>query len=494
MLLGIDIGTSSVKAMLLDEENGRSYVAAREYDVVIPKKGFAEQDPETWWELLKEVLSELKYKDGNGFEKISSIGFSGQMHGLVMVDKDGRPVRNAILWLDQRSEKQLDEIKEQVSFQEMVSTTHNRPFTGFAFPSLLWVKENEPEVYDRCYKIMHPKDFIRLRLTGRFGSDMSDASSSSGFNVGGRDWAWDIMRRMGIDEDKLPECHEATETAGAVTAEAAKETGLKEGVTVVFGSGDQPAQSIGNGAVKEGIVISNIGTGGQIATYSAKDACDRYLRTHTFCHGIGKAYTIFGASLCSGLSLKWLKNNVVGAESYDVMSKMADEVPAGSEGLIYLPYLTGERTPHMNPKAKGIFFGMSLAHDRRHFARAVMEGVTFGLKDSLEIFNEMGLSVDRIIASGGGAKSSVWLQMQADIFEKEVIVCKVKEQACLGACIMAGIGEGVFADAEEAADKLVEFDDRVYTPSPETARKYRAAYSVFKKIYAANKELFEIEY
>ena len=376
----------------------------------------------------------------------------------------------------------------------MVNSTHNRPATGFAFPSLLWVKENEPEVYDRCYKIMHPKDYIRLKLTGTFGTDMSDASSSSAFNVKERRWDTGLISRMGIDTDKLPECHEATDIAGEVTENVSVETGIPKGTKVVYGCGDQPAQSIGNGAVKNGSVTSNIGTGGQIATFSSVDDCDPAMRAHTFCHAIDKGYTIFGAALCSGLSLKWLKNNVILGETYDNMSKMAAEVQPGSEGLIYLPYLTGERTPHMDPNAKGIFFGMTLGHNRRHFSRAVMEGVTFSLKDSLEIFDEMGLSVDRVIASGGGANSRVWLQMQADIFQKEVVVSKVKEQACLGACIVAGIGTGIFKDAEEAAERLVKFDDRVYTPAKDAADKYVGAYEVFKKLYHANKELFKIEY
>lgn len=490
MILGIDLGTSSIKAMLLNEETGQFITAAREYDVIIPHPGHAEQDPELWWQLLKETLQELRERDAAGYGRISAIGFSGQMHGLVMVDADGRPVRNAIIWLDQRSGEQVEQIYARVRLEEMLQRAHNRPAAGFAFPSLLWVMQHEPEVYDRCACIMHPKDYLRLKLTGFMGTDMSDASSSAAFHVEKRCWDTEILSRMGVDLKKLPICHEATDIAGCVTLQAAQETGLPASARVVYGCGDQPAQSIGNGAVSEGTIIANIGTGGQIACFSAADKCDPQMRIHTFCHGIEKGYTIFGASLCSGLSLRWLRNNVLGADDYDEMTRLAEEIEPGSGGLIYLPYLTGERTPHMDPHAKGMFFGLRLDHDRRHFIRAVMEGVTMSLRDSIEIFSELGIPVKRIIASGGGARSRLWLQMQADIFGCDVIVSRVQEQACLGACIVAGIGTGVFASAAEAADRLVRFHPEVYHPIEENVHKYNEIHALYQQLYRRNKDLF----
>ena len=269
-------------------------------------------------------------------------------------------------------------------------------------------------------------------------------------------------------------------------------TGLPAGIPVIYGSGDQPAQAIGNGCVKEGLIISNIGTGGQISAYSKKNTYDEKLRTHTFCHALDHAYSIFGATLCSGMSFNWLKNKILRTEDYHTMSSMAAEISPGSEGLIYLPYLSGERTPHMNENAKGMFFGLKLGHDHRHFTRAVMEGVTFSLKDSLRILAEIGISGDRIIASGGGASSPVWLQIQADVFEMEVGVSCVKEQACLGACIMAGVGAGIFKSVQQACDQYVEFEDKVYKPNEEHVSLYRENYAVYQKLYERTKDLMEM--
>lgn len=491
VILGIDLGTSSVKAMLLDVDKGVVDVAAKSYEVSIPKVNYAEQRPEMWWDATTSILHELKNKHKEAFDSIVAIGLSGQMHGLVIADCDGKPLRPAIIWLDQRSNDQLAEIGLKVDFNEMGRVLHNRVFAGCAFPSLLWIKENEPETFSQIYKILHPKDYIRLKMTGKFGTDVSDASASIGFDVGKRDWAWGILDRFQMSKEIFPDCHESTEIAGVITEECARQTGLRAGVPVIYGSGDQPAQSIGNGAIREGLIVSNIGTGGQISTYIKEDKYDPQLRTHTFCHSIDYANTIYGAALCSGMSLNWLKNKVLNEKDFRIMSIMAEEIVPCSEGLIYLPYLSGERTPHMNPKAKGMFFGLRLSHDRRHLARAVMEGVTFSLKDSLEIFKEIGIPADSIIASGGGASSPVWLQIQADIFERKVQVCRVKEQACLGACIMAGVGIGIYKNVETACDKYVNFDEEIYIPQKQNAFKYRKMYRAFKSLYERTKDLLE---
>jgi xylulokinase len=491
-ILGIDLGTSSVKAMLLDVDNGVIDVINRNYGVDIPQINYAEQSPEMWWEATISILRTLRDRQEKAFADIAVIGLSGQMHGIIVTDDAGKALRPAIIWLDQRSSEQLSQIGSKVTFDEMGEILHNRVFTGFAFPSLLWIYENEPETYSRIHKILQPKDYIRLKMTGMFGTDFSDASATAIFNTGKKEWAWDIIERFNIPKKIFPDCHEATEIAGVITSECAKLTGLNAGIPVIFGSGDQPAQSIGNGAVKEGLIVSNIGTGGQISAYTKNDKYDSKLRTHTFCHSIDHAYTIFGATLCSGMSLNWLKNKILNIDDFNILSSMTDEIPPSSEGLIYLPYLSGERTPHMNQNAKGMFFGLKLCQDHRHFARAVMEGVTYSLKDSLSIFEEMGIAGDRIIASGGGATSPVWLQIQADIFEKKVQVCRVKEQACLGACIMAGIGVGIYKNAQQACEKYVEFDEKVYEPIQEHVLVYREAYAVFRKLYERTVDLMEL--
>lgn len=488
VILGIDLGTSSVKAMLLDSQAGVIAVESSPYEVDIPEEGFAEQDPEIWWQETKNVLGSLKRSHGKEFDRVRAIGFSGQMHGIVITDKSGRPLRPAILWLDQRSREELEGINRELDFSEMGRIFRNRAFTGFAFPSLLWIREHESEILNRAGAVLMPKDYIRFRMTGRLASDVTDASATALFNTPGRDWAYDIIKRFGLPESIFPACGESMEVAGRVTASCQEECGLSEGIPVVYGSGDQMAQSIGNGVFKEGEVISNIGTGGQISAYIKEPKYDRKLRTHTFCHGLDQAYTIYGATLCSGMSLNWLKNKILGVDDFDDMSAMAQEIEPGSGGLVFLPYLSGERTPHMNPSARGMFFGLSLCQDRRYMVRAVMEGVTFSLRDSLTIFDELGIKCDTVIASGGGSHSDVWLQIQADIFNKKVKVCEVDEQACLGACILAGTGCGLFDSIEEAARRLVSFREKVYVPVPEHVETYNRQYRIFRELYTANEK------
>lgn len=490
IVLGIDLGTSSIKAMLLDTEGGVLGTAMEEHDVIVSSPGYGEQNPEQWWQGLLHVLSRLRERFPREYQAISAVGYSGQMHGLVMVDQRGKPVRPAILWMDQRSEKQCEEIRNKVPYDLIQERLHNRIFPGFAFPSLMWVKEQEPENYRRIYKVMQPKDYIRYRMTGEIGAEVSDASASLMFDVGKRAWAREIMETCGISGEIFPSCFESMEIQGEISQECRRETGLPEGAAVVYGAGDQQAQSIGNGIIKEGDTISNIGTGGQISVFSARDIYDKRLRTHTFCHGIPGSYTIFGAILNAGLSTKWMKNQVIKCADYEALSHMAEQVPPGSEGVIFLPYLTGERTPHMDSRAKAMFWGLQLHHGQEHLARAVMEGVTFALKDCLTIIEELGIQSTRIIASGGGAKSPVWLQMQADIFQREVVVSKVSEQACLGACLMAATGTGSLHSLEEGCRRFVEYDTRSYVPGNESKGLYEEQFDIYREIYQQVKPIF----
>lgn len=491
VILGIDLGTSSIKAMLLDSKKGVVAVEASSYDVEIPKEGYAEQDPEKWWKEAKAVFGRLREKHKEAFEEIGAIGFSGQMHGIVVTDKEGKPLRPAILWLDQRSRRQMERINRELDFETMGRIFRNRVFTGFAFPSLLWIKDNEPYVLEKAGAVLLPKDYLRFKITGKLASDVSDASATLLFSTAERNWAFDVIRRFGLPEKIFPPCGESMEIAGYVTKECQKECGLKEGIPVVYGSGDQMAQSVGNGVFQEGKVISNIGTGGQISAYIKEPKYDAGLRTHTFCHALDKAYTIYGATLCSGMSLNWLKKKILGVNEFDEMSQMAEETPPGSGGLIFLPYLSGERTPHMNPGAKGMFFGLTLSHDRRFLTRAVMEGVTFSLRDSLTIFDQLGIRSDTVIASGGGSHSEIWLQIQADIFNRKVKVCQVDEQACLGACILAGAGCGIFQSIKEGIRRFVSFQEKIYSPIPENVKIYNNQYELFQKLYIANESFMK---
>lgn len=489
VVLGIDVGTSSVKAMLFDTERGVRAVHAKGYEVSILCQGYAEQAPEMWWDSLLEVLGWLRENFGEDYEKVAGVGYSGQMHGLVLLGKDGEPVRPAVIWLDQRAGKQLKEIEEAYTREELGSLLCNRVSSGFAFPSLLWVREEEPEIFSRVYKILSPKDYLRYKMTGNTGTEVTDASASGLFSAAKRDWAWEMIDRFALPRNIFPSAEESCSIAGTITRKCAEETGLPQGIPVIYGAGDQQAQSVGNGVISPGKVICNIGTGGQISAFLPEPVYDKELRTNTFCHALEGAYTIFGATLCSGMSMNWIKNKVLGVESYEKVNELAAAVEPGSEGLLYLPYLSGERTPHMDPKARGIFFGMTLKHTQAHFLRAVMEGVTYSLKDCMEILERLGVEASTVIASGGGAASRVWLQIQADIFQKPVYVSKVKEQACLGACILAAAGTGLLSSIQVGCEKFSLLEEEVFYPQKENQEVYGQSFEKYKELYIRLKDL-----
>lgn len=490
-LLGIDVGTSGVKALLLNA-NGKIVASAyREYGVDIPALGRAEQDPETWWKATQDILLELKTKQGDSYKSIACIGFSGQMHGLVMVDKDMKPIRPAIVWLDQRAKREVEHIYGVIPSESFHKITLNRASSGFALPSLLWIKQHEPGKFEKIFKVMLPKDYVRMRMTGQIATDMSDASSTVAFDTKKREWAGEILWALGLRRELFPECYEGDMIAGTVRENICEDLGLPKGVPVVFGGGDQPVQGVGNGVIRSGLMYTNIGTSGQVSIYSDKPMFDSQHRTHTFCHAIKNGWSIFGATLSSGLALKWLKNNILELEDYNSMCNAAAEVPAGSDGVMFLPYLAGERTPHFDNSAKAIFFGLRLGHDQRHMIRSVMEGVVYSLKESLVLFEEMGVEVSSIIAAGGGSRNPVWVQMQADVFGKPVRVINVSEQACLGAAMLAGVGCGLFESYEQATDTYVRFSDRVYEPDPRTQEAYLQGFDRYKKLYNNNKILYK---
>ncbi len=490
VILGIDLGTSNVKAMLLDSDRGIISSASRGYDVDIPQIGWAEQSPELWWRRILECLAELKAGFRKDFDAVAAIGFASQMHGLVMLGRDGRPLYPAVIWLDQRAAAEAAEIESVYPPEKTAELFRNSVPVGFALPSLLWMKRNRPEIYLKIDKIMLPKDYIRFRLTGLAGCEYSDASASAAFSMPDKNWAFDLLERLDIDSSMFPPLSGSSMVAGTVTKGAAAETGLCEGIPVVHGSGDQQAQSIGNGAVKEGIVTSNIGTSGQVAAFSGSGIYDPQLRTHTFCHAADNAYSVFGAILCGGISLKWLKNGILRTSaSYEQLISSAAEVTPGSGGVIFLPYLTGERTPHMDPAASGMFFGLKLGHEQNTLCRAVMEGVVLSLNDSLVILKEIGVKPDRLIAAGGGTASPLWLQMQADIFNTEIEICTTPEQSCMGACIVAGSGTGIFSSIEEACSRHVKYSEKTYSPNPVNAELYAEQFLKYRKLYENNKEL-----
>lgn len=489
-LLGIDIGTSSVKSLLMDEEGHVAAIAQKEYDIIKPKQSWAEQEMGQLWEAaawtIRSVIGQCPQVKGD----ISGISYSGQMHGLVMLDKAGREVRNTIIWADQRSAQSIERIYQAVPREEYQAVTLNALSTGFLVSSLVWVRDHEPEQYEKICKVMLPKDYIRFRMCGQMGTDVSDASSTVIFDTAGRQWAWDLIRRTGLEESFFVPCYESDQIAGAVSKECARETGLPEGIPVVYGGGDTLVQALGNGVIQPGMAISNIGTASQLVTVSDRPVYDKEFRTNTFCH-VGKdQWLLMGANLSGGISLKWLKNNILEMESYDAMTDLAEQSAPGSDGLFFLPYLSGERTPWNDPDARGIYFGLSLKHGRADMIRAAMEGIIYAQRSSLKIFQGMGLSFERVVASGGGANSRVFRQILADQFGCRVVTSLVREQGCVGAAILAGVGTGVFADQREACERIVRFSEQVTEPEEKRRELYEERFSVFEKLYPANKELF----
>lgn len=485
-LIGIDVGTSSTKSVLMEEAGRVLAVAQEEYSLHAPQPGWAEQDPEVWWRATVRTIHALLRGTEIASERIAGVGFSGQMHGTVLLDRNRRVLRPAVIWADQRSAAQVQWVYDQVGRARLAALTANPMATGFMAPTLLWVKVHEPDVFERMDCVLLPKDYVRWRLTGRLASDVSDAASSLLFDVAHRRWSAELLDRMGLPQRMLPEVLESETVAGRLTARASEETGLKVGTPVVAGGGDQPVAAIGNGVIEPGTLLVTIGTGGQVFTPLSAPRHDPQLRTHTFCHAVPERWFIMGAMLSAGLSLRWFRDQVA-QRPYGELSEQAARIPAGSEGLLFLPYLVGERTPHMDPYARGAFLGLTLRHGVAHMARAIMEGVAFALRDALEIFGELGIEVDRVIASGGGARSSVWRQILADVFNVPIVATTVEEQAAVGAALLAGVGVGVYGGYAEACGRVVRYGDEIF-PRPDHVDRYAQLYEVFTGLYPKLKE------
>ena len=489
-LLGIDVGTTGVKALLIDEEGGIVAQGSEEYPLLTPKIGWAEQNPFDWEKATLEAIREvLKISKINAAE-IKGIGLSGQMHGAVFLDKKGKVLRPAILWCDQRTGEECREINEIVGEKKVLELTSNPVLTGFTAPKILWVRKHQPEIYAMISKILLPKDYIRYKLTGEFATEVSDASGTSLFNVRERRWSKEMLGKLEIDPSFLPPVYESEVVSGKINKKTAEETGLKQGTPVVGGAGDQAAGGLGNGIVEEGIVSSTIGTSGVIFAYSKNPETDRLGRMHTFCHAVENAWHIMGVMLSAGGSLRWFRDNFCNLSSYKILSEKAEKIPVGSEGLIFLPYLTGERTPHNDPDVRGGFFGLTINHKKEHFIRSIMEGVVFGLKDSLEILQELKIEIKEVRASGGGANSSLWCQMQADIFAKKIVKTDVKEAPAYGVALLAGVSSGIFKNIREACKKTIKVVATM-EPIPKNVRQYEKYYRIYRSLYPILKPSFD---
>ena len=500
-LLGIDIGTSGTKTVLFDRSGNPISSSTAEYPLYQPEIGWAEQDPLDWWKAVCITINQV-IKDSNiNPESISGIGLSGQMHGLVMLDGDGNVLRKSIIWCDQRTAKECVEITEKVGEKRLIDITANPALTGFTASKILWVRNNEPEIYEKCRKILLPKDYIRYMLTGEFATEVSDASGMQLLDIKNRCWSKEVLNALDIPIEYLGDVHESIVVSGKVHKKAAQVTGLKENTPVVGGAGDQAAGAIGNGIIKSGQISSTIGTSGVVFAHLDEPIIDEKGRVHTFCHAVPGAWHMMGVTQGAGLSLKWFRDNFctneievakyMGIDPYVLMTKEAEKVPAGSRGVIYLPYLMGERTPHLNPKAKGVFFGLSAAHTKNEMLRAVIEGVSYSLLDCMEIIKDTGMNPTNVMVSGGGGKSELWRQILADMFNCKVSTNKSSEGPALGVALLAGVGTGVYKDINEACSIAIS-ENSIQYPKEENSLVYKRYYEIYKKIYNDLKGTFEL--
>ncbi len=499
-LLGIDVSTTGAKALLIDEQGKVVASHTTEYPLSTPKPLWSEQNPADWWQGACESIKAALSEAGLAGEAVSAVGLTGQMHGLVMLDKADQVLRPAILWNDQRTGAQCVEITEKVGgLDRLLQLTGNQVLPGFTAPKIVWVRENEPSVYERARHILLPKDYVRFCLTGEYATEVSDASGMSLLDVANRRWSKEMLQALDIPESWLPICTESDQVSGRISASAAQATGLKAGMPVVGGGGDQAAQAVGSGIVKAGVISVTSGTSGVVFAHSEKYAFEPQGRLHAFCHAVPGKWHFMGVMLSAGGSFRWLRDSIgdvekaaaslSGDDPYNLLTREAALAPVGSEGLLFLPYLTGERTPYPDPEARGAFVGLTLRHTKRHLIRSVLEGVSFGLRDSLELIKGLGVPIEQVRASGGGARSPLWRQIQADVFGAELVLVNVTEGAAYGAALLAGVGGGTYRSVEEAVAATIKVTDRT-APMPENAKKYEALYPVYRSLYPALRVTF----
>ena len=489
--LGIDIGTSGTKTLAISETGDILGSASAEYPLHVPRPGWTEQNPADWWAAVQSTVQAVM--QGHDAADVKGIGLSGQMHGSVFLDADGKVIRPALLWNDQRTARQCDEITERAGGREaLIQMVANPALTGFTAPKILWLREHEPQHYERCTQILLPKDYIRYELTGEFATEVSDASGTLLLDVAKRDWSHELLGKLDIDAALLPKVYESEEVSGQLSAAAASKLGLPAGVPVVGGGGDQAAGAVGNGIVSAGTISATMGTSGVVFAHSDEMAFDPEGRLHTFCHAVRGKWHTMGVVLSAGGSLQWYRNQFaqseaavaqgMGVEPYEIMTQLADRAPVGSEALFFLPYLTGERTPHADPNARGAWIGLSPRHGRPHLIRSIIEGATYAMNDSLEIIRSLGVPVDEIRLSGGGAKSPFWKQLQADIYGQPVCTINAEEGPAYGVALLAATGTGAFGTIEEACEATIRVAHTV-TPRDTEAAAYAKHYATFRSLY-----------
>ncbi|CCQ98537.1 xylulose kinase [[Clostridium] ultunense Esp] len=489
-VIGVDLGTSSVKVLLVDQKGSVIWEVSKSYPLIQEKSGYSEQDPEEWVEKTTEALAELASNFQGDISDIEGISFSGQMHGLVILDQERQLLRNAILWNDTRTTEQCRQIDEIVGKEKLLEITKNAALEGFTLPKILWVKQYEPDIFNKIHVFMLPKDYLRFRMTGQIHMDYSDAAGTLLLDIAKKEWSKEICEWLGIDPSICPPLVESSDFVGTITKEFAEKTGLSEKTKVFAGGADNACGAIGAGILSPGKTLCSIGTSGVVLSYEETKDRDFKGKVHYFNHGKENAYYTMGVTLAAGYSLSWFKEIVADDESFNDFLSGIEEVPAGSNGLLFTPYIVGERTPYPDANIRGSFIGIDSKHTRAHFVRAVIEGITFSLNESMEIFREAGKEIDMIVSIGGGAKNETWLQIQADIFNAKIVKLSSEQGPGLGAAMLAAYGCGWFDSLDACAEEFLDVV-KVYEPIPENVAAYRELFAIYREVYKNTKRLSE---
>ena len=495
LLIGIDIGTSGTKTALYDEHGTRLAVHTAEYPLYQPQNGWAEQVPEDWWQATVEGIRAVLKASNCDPSHVVGIGLSGQMHGLVMLDENGQVLRRSIIWCDGRTSEECEEITRLVGADRLMEITKSPALTGFTASKILWVRKHEKEIYDQCRHILLPKDYIRYRLTGVFATDASDASGMQLLDIEARDWSDEVLAALDIDRSLLADAYESCEVTGTITPEIAALTGLSTATVVVGGAGDNAAAAVGCGAVRDGYGFTTIGTSGVVFSHCKELRADPDGRIHSFCAAVPGEYHVMGVTLAAGLSLRWFRDQFCAVEQaeakernvdvYARMDEIAANIPIGADRLLFLPYLMGERTPHLDPFARGALLGLSASHTRAHCLRAVMEGVIYSLRDCLSLFDAAGVTPPaRMMACGGGAVSPLWRQMLSDVLGCTVCTAASNDGGALGAALLAGVGAGVWASVPDACDAVIRVRTE-QSPIEQNQADYEPYYQLYHSVYSA---------
>ena len=490
--LGIDVGTGGTRALVLNDR-GRVISSSTEdhQAFVSPQIGWAEQDPGDWWRACGVAVRHALAQAKLGSDQISCVGLSGQMHGAVLLDQQDRVIRPALIWCDVRTEKQCRDLTDQIGADNLIRLTCNPALTNFTLTKFLWIRENEPENWHRVRSVLLPKDYVRFQLTGERATDVADASGTLLLDVANRRWSKAILKSVQMDESLLPAVYESPEICGRISDAGATATGLQKGTPVVAGAGDQAAGAIGMGVVSPGTVSATIGTSGVVLAATDRPALDSRGRVHTFCHAVPGRWIVMGVTQAAGLSLRWFRDQFGsgdGHQSYESLAAEAASAPPGCDGLLWAPYLMGERTPYLDPAARGMLVGLTASHTRGHVIRAILEGVVFSLRDTFTIFHEMDVPVTTIRLGGGGARSALWRQIQADVYRQPVETVEAEEGAAYGAAILAGVGAKTWSSVDEACESIVRVAGNI-APDSQHSLVLEKAYAAYRRMYPAMKSI-----